>query len=124
MTGMRTLEENIQRLEDAIERAALASREANSATKAANKAQKALEATLRSVPRLVDESIGEEIRKGLEDYQDSLKEHTTSSHDHIIQEFDKLKNIMLYGNERGKGENLVEEWIRNMVRKEILEMNL
>jgi len=124
MTGMRTLEENIQRLEDAIERAALAAREANSATKAANKAQKALEATLRSVPRLVDESIGEEIRKGLEEYQDSLKEHTIQSHDHILGEFTKLHNIMLYGNEKGRGESVVEEWIVNAIRKELLEMTL
>jgi conjugal transfer/entry exclusion protein len=122
MPGIKTLEENIERLEAAIDRAQDAAREANSATKAANQAKKELFDTVKEFEKMVDDAISERIRNGLEEYADTLSTQTRVAHQKVMDEFDKLANLMLYGNERGKGQSVVEEWLTNAIRTEVVKM--
>jgi sugar-specific transcriptional regulator TrmB len=124
MPGMKTLEENIERLEAAINRADEATREANSATKAAIHAKKELLDTVKEFEKMVDEAITAKIVAGLEEYSETLLVQTKKAHDRVIAQFDKLANLMLYGNERGKGESIVEEWIAKAIRNELVKMQM
>jgi DNA-binding protein Fis len=123
MTGMKTLEENIERLESAIKRAEEMSREANSAAKAARDAKRELEHYMNEITpylkSVVDKEIADAVEKGLEEYASTLQKATKDGHDHVLHEFDKLKNIMVYGNENGKGPSIVEDWLRTLVKQEL-----
>lgn len=119
--GETRLEQNIRRLEEATTRAKAATREANSAAKAANEARKTLATELAKVPgdieRMFDERLAKEVSEGLDKFNETIKTQTDKAQQHVVDEFDKLKNIMMHGNESGEGPSLVDDWISKLVQE-------
>lgn len=123
MPGMRELEENIAKLEAANEETRAATREAHEAIKTSKLVLKELKEERDrweiGIRDLVDIAIMEQVRLGLESFNGQMKDFTFHAHDKVIAEFDKLKNLLMYGNETGKGSSLVEDWVVKLVREEI-----
>lgn len=124
----RTLEENIRLLEQATARAKSATKEANHAVKLAKQTIKELQAEhdrwAEGVRKEIDEAINRQIKLGLDDYADTIQKQTSIAHEHVISEFTKMTNIMLHGNEEGKGESVVPMWIKKLVREEVRKIML
>jgi cell division septum initiation protein DivIVA len=117
--SLKDLEDRIEKLEQAAERLREETREANSATKALRAARKEVEDLIKTIPKRVEETIGEAITEGLDSYAESLGKATSDAHDHVMEEFKRMSNIMMYGNEKGKGENVVTEWVKLEIQREI-----
>ena len=71
---------------------------------------------------VVDETMYAAISKGLEDFAAGTAKATQQAYDRVNGEFDKIKNLLLYGNETGRGSHFVEAWIRKAIRDEIRAM--
>src|SRR3954447_18789973 len=114
MPGIEDLEKSIARLETANEDTRAVVREAHEAIQTMRQLLKDLhevrESCSQGVKKEVDEALERQVKMGLEEYQTTIETATHEAHQHVIDEFDKLHNIMLYGNPKGKGMNLVTEW--------------
>lgn len=126
MPGMRELEENIAKLEAANEETRAATREAHEAIKTAKlvlaELHAAREALGDDVKKLVYDEVAEHIKKGLEDFNTTVVAKVDEMYEHIEGEHRKLHNILIYGNEKGKGESIITDWVRRAVRDEIRQI--
>lgn len=122
-TKLRPLEENIARLEAANEETRAVVREAHEAIQSAKLVLRDLRAEREQLAADIrggfDAAIGQQVSDGLASFTETIKRQTEAAHDHVIRQFDRLYNIMLYGNEQGRGPNLVVEWVRKVVREEL-----
>ncbi len=123
MTGLKKLEENIERLEKANEETRAVIREAHEAIKTVNLTLKELKAEherwSNGIRAEVDTALAKQVELGLAEFKNDIREATNKAHMSVINEFDKVANIMMYGNEGGKGMSLVEDWVRKAIRDEI-----
>ncbi len=123
MTGLKKLEENIERLEKANEETRAVIREAHEAIKTVNLTIKELKAEhdrwSNGIRAEVDTALAKQVELGLAEFKNDIQEATSKAHKSVLDEFDKVSNIMLYGNERGKGTTIVDAWLRKAMREEI-----
>lgn len=101
------------------------------ATRDAHAALKDLRALLREaeslrkrvfdgIERAVEDEIGAKIREGLAEYGDTLTKAIDEGTEKALKRFDTLSNLLLHGNQQGRGPDLVEQYVRHVVRAEIL----
>lgn len=115
-SALKNLDGRIAALEAAAEAAREETRAAHEATKALRQAERdarAAAAEIRALlavdlKELVDEALSEHVRTGLASYAESLRDATEAGHAHVIAEFEKLKNILLTGQEDGRGEHVFD----------------
>ncbi len=123
MTGIKNLEENIDRLEKANEETRAVIREAHETIKTIKFTLKELQTEharwSNGIREEVDAALAKQVELGLAEFKNDVKTATDDAHKSVFKEFDKLSNIMLYGNERGRGQSLAEEWIRKAISGEI-----
>lgn len=119
MSAEHTLEENIERLHKARDEVKAVIREAHTTIKLANAATAELrvehERWAAGIKHEVDAAISRQIKMGLDSFQNEIKDQTAAAHDRVMGEFDKLKNILLFGNEKGRGTSLVQDWVVKIV---------
>lgn len=123
MPGIEDLQKNLDRLEKAQAETREVVREAHEAIQTMRQLLKDLrevrEAFSHGVKKEVDDALLRQVTAGLAEFNTSLERVTESSRDHVVTEFEKLKNILMYGNEKGRGTSLVEDWVRVMVAEEV-----
>lgn len=124
--GMRELEENIAKLEEANEETRAVIREAHETIQTVKLTLSELRAEhdrwAAGIQHEVDAALERQVEAGLESFKETVHAASKSAHQHVLDEFDKLKNIMLYGNEKGKGPSLVTDWIRKLVAEELRQI--
>ena len=124
---MRTLEENIAALEAANEDTRAVIREAHETIQSAKLVLAELRAERErwevSIRDEVDAAVARQVSAGLESFRAQTADATKKAHQDVIKNFDRLQNIMLYGNEQGRGPSVVEDWVRRAVRDEIRHMS-
>lgn len=123
MPGIEELERNIARLEKAQEETRAVVREAHEAIQTIRLLLSDIQAVRDSfalgIKKEVDEALARQVKAGLDKYGDTIKNATTEAHQHVIDEFGKLTNLMMYGNDKGKGVSIVDEWLQKMVATEV-----
>lgn len=82
---------------------------ANAATKDLRQAMKeAREVTGRLIEDAIRESIEVEVKKGLDEYQETVKTAMDQAVAKVDSELAGLANLFLYGNKQGRGESLAD----------------
>jgi len=115
-SALARLEERIEALEAAAEAIKDETRAAHEATKALRAVQKDIEHLLTTEVRaIVDAAIAEQVRKGLEGYQATIKTQTEKATQAVFRRFEDLFNTLTTGRRSGDGPVLgSEDWrLRN-----------
>jgi F0F1-type ATP synthase membrane subunit b/b' len=122
----RTLEQNIQRLKEEKDQIKEVTREGHEMIQEARQVLKELRAEhdrwAQGIKVEVDAAIARQIESAVGVALDDLAKKQHELYDQIGREFDKLKNIMLYGNEQGRGQSVVTDWVKNLVVDEVLRL--
>lgn len=115
MPGLGELERNVKKLEQANEDMKQEIREAHETIQTARLVIKELrdehDRWAAGIKKEVDEAVARQVKAGLEEFHNSIKQATREAHAHVIKEFEKITNIMMYGNEKGKGSSILEDWV-------------
>ncbi|HET7325995.1 MAG TPA: hypothetical protein VFJ14_01780 [Nocardioidaceae bacterium] len=123
MSGLRTIEENIARLEAANEDTRAIIREAHETIQTAKLVLGELRAERERVTADIragfDAAIEQQVSAGLAEYAETIEAQTAAAHDSVVKNFDRIQNLLLHGNEQGRGPSLVDDWVRAVVREEI-----
>lgn len=78
-----------------IEELRQATREAHEILKDLTRARRETEKLLASIPRRVEDEIGEAVRKGLEGYHDVIRKAMDAATEKVFAEFRKLEKAFL-----------------------------
>lgn len=120
MPGLGELERNVKKLEEANEDMKALIREGHETIQSARLVLKELRAEhdrwAEGIKKEVDEAVARQVKAGLEEFHVSIKQATRDAHAHVIKEFEKITNIMMYGNDKGKGSSLLEDWIEKRIQ--------
>lgn len=121
-----TLERNIQRLEEALGQVKGTTREGHEMIQEARAVLKELRAEhdrwAQGIKVEVDAAIARQIESAVGTALDDLATKQHELYDQIGQQFQGLKNIMLYGNEAGSGQSVVTDWVKKLVVDEVLRL--
>jgi hypothetical protein len=108
-TPLANIEERLAKLEAAAERAEQATRDANAATKAMRQTEKDVRHLLATEARkVVDEAIDAAVKEGLAGYADTVRKASHDLYAKVATECERLMNVYMTGDERGKGEHIAD----------------
>lgn len=123
MSGLRTIEENIARLEAANDDTRAIIREAHEAIQTTKLLLTELRAehdrVLSDIREHFDAAIEKQVSAGLAGFMEEIRRQTDAAHDRVTKQFDRLSNLLLYGNEQGRGQSIVSDWVRKAIRDEM-----
>lgn len=126
--GMSNLEMRITRFEELLEQMKSETREAHSALKQVQHERREIERLLqKGIQKMVDDKIGELVRKELDELGPKMKEWSGSLYGKVGSEIDKLIDLSLgeeFAKEHGRTSIRpllaikLKEWLREMIMNE------
>jgi hypothetical protein len=110
--GIATLQAVIEHLEQATAEAREATRETHSAIKALRQAEREARSTAREITDDFGKTMGEQVQRvvdeGLAELREVIRSTCELASDKVDTVFDRHVNLLLYGNEQGRGVSLLD----------------
>lgn len=96
-------QEEIEKLESLLREAHGMIKDLRREVKSAKEAENSIRTAVKEA---VEAEITEELRRGLDEFGHALKKAMGDGVDHVLKEFRQLENIVMYGNQQGRGKSL------------------